>query len=149
RLQRDIAASYFQVLSMEQDLKNLAEQAQLYDRRVKDLTARVRRGESNQTDLITAQSTQASLEAETRIVEGDLSGMRENFEYLTGLPRDSQLQDPNQTLTLLPLATYLSAVDKRPDVREAEGNMRSAEKQVSMAWSDHWPRLDATANYYL
>lgn len=88
-----VAASYLEVLATEQDLKNLSQQLSLYKDRVKELQARIRRGESRSTESLTAQSTEAALEAEYRLVEAKLKTARENFSLLTALPANSSLTE--------------------------------------------------------
>jgi len=151
RLYQEVAAAYLQVLSFEQDLVNLKDQSALYEKRVGELNSRANRGESNRSDVIAAQSTQASLAAEIRLIEGQLEIARENFNFLTGLDRTSRLEDPNLTEknALRPLDTYLEYVDKRADVRAAFEKLEASRKALDVAQGYHWPSLDATGNYYL
>jgi outer membrane protein len=58
------------------------ERSELYDKRVGELEARAKRGESNQSEVLSAQSTQSSLMAEMRLQEGQLEVARENFHFL-------------------------------------------------------------------
>jgi len=151
RLYQEVSANYLQILSYEQDLKNLEEQSDLYQKRVTELQARTERGESNETDVISAQSTQASLLAEIRMTEGQHKTTRETFHFLTGLERDASLVDPKLDLAkqLGYLDKYLARVEKRPDVKDAADKLEGASKGVSVAWGSHFPSIDATGNYYL
>lgn len=88
-----VTASYLNVLSLEQDLKNLNEQRDIYATRVKQLQGRANRGESSSSEVLTAQSTSASLDAEVQLVQSQLVTARENFAVLTGLAADTVLND--------------------------------------------------------
>jgi outer membrane protein len=152
RLFQDVSSSYLTILSLEQDAKNLREQSELYDKRVGELEARAKRGESNQSEVLSAQSTQSSLMAEIRLQEGQLEVARENFHFLTGLPRDSSLTDPSMIAKLggpQHLEKYVQRVEDRPDVKAALHNYEAAREAVSVAWGAHWPELSAVGNYYL
>lgn len=148
---QDVAVSYFQILSLEQDLKNLEVQSDLYRKRVADLTARVQRGESNQTDVISAEATEASLSAEKRLIEGQREAAREAFEFLTGLSRESELVDPNLVTkdSAGTLEQWLNRIEERPDVKAARERAEAARKSVTVAWGTHWPSVDLVGNYYL
>jgi outer membrane protein len=148
-LYENVAASYLEVLATEQDLKNLNQQLALYKARVKELQARIRRGESRSTEALTAQSTEAALEAESRLVEAKLTTARENFSLLTALPADSSLTELNAQNKLRPLAVYLGRVEERPDIKEAKERVEASEEEVSVFRGAHWPTLDAVGNYYL
>lgn len=151
RLYQEVAANYLQILSYEQDLRNLREQLDLYQKRASDLAGRAQRGESNQTDVISAQATHASLSAEIRLTEGQSEVARENFVFLTGLPRESALADPKigDGKSLAPVETFLAQIEKRPDVQAARERLEAGQKGVSVAWGAHLPTLDAVGNYYL
>ncbi|MFN8790428.1 MAG: TolC family protein [Bdellovibrionales bacterium] len=152
-LYQSVATSYLNVLSFEQDLKNLAEQRKIYNERIRELQARIRRGESNSSEALTAQSTEAALEAEMRIVETNLASARENFKLVTTLPADTKLMDRSvegrkSLPTLKPLEDYLSRIENRPDVKAARDRLEAAQEEIRVARGAHWPTLDLQGNYY-
>lgn len=151
RLYQEVATAYLQILSFEQDLRHLKDQMSIYEGRVKELGTRVRRGESNETDVVTAESTAASLLAETQVLEGQLDAARETFHFLTALPKAAELSDPDLTkaATVKPAETYLARLEERPDVKAAVQRLEAARKGVTVAHGAHWPTADLTGNYYL
>ncbi|MGE3385198.1 MAG: TolC family protein, partial [Bdellovibrionales bacterium] len=154
QLYQQVAGSYLNILALEQDLKNLKEQLIIYEQRVKELRARTRRGESSANEVLTAQSTNASLEAEDRMVQAELKKERENFELLTTLPQDVVLADEwangkEEAPKIGKLEEYLARIEERPDVKSAREKMRAFAEEVSVAKGGHWPSLDAEGNYYL
>lgn len=154
QLYQSVATSYLNVLSLEQDLKNLAEQKRIYGERIKELQARIRRGESNSTEALTAQSTEAALEAEMRIVESNLGSARENFRVLTSMPAhteliDNSLQGKNDLPALKALQDYISQIENRPDVKAARERVEAAQEEIRVVRGAHWPTLDLQGNYYV
>jgi outer membrane protein len=155
-LYSEVATAHLQILSHEQDLRNLEEQLEIYGRRTKAIQGRARRGESSTTELLSSQSTYSSLQAEARLVQGQLRVARENFRSLTGLPHDSQLADPglvpkepNKRALLAKLPDYLSRIEERPDVQAARAQSEAGGEGVAVARGAHLPTIDALANYYV
>ncbi len=154
QLYQDIATNYFSILSYEADIRNMQEQTKLYGQQVKDLQGRTRRGESNVTEALTAQSALASLEAEIQLVSGQLAAARELFAFLTGMESNTPLEDVskdgNQIATLLKdVNSYVNRVDERPDVQSAKELVKVADEQMRIERGGHLPQLDAVGNYHL
>lgn len=154
QLYESVASSYLDVLALEQDLKNLTSQKNIYGERIKDLLARSRRGESHSTEALVAQSTEAALDAEIRIVDSKLVTARENFQLVTTLPASSSLVDPSldkkiENSSLKPLDEYLNRIEERPDIITARQKVQAAEEEVKFERGGHWPSLDLLGNYYV
>jgi outer membrane protein len=145
-----VAANYLDILFLEQDLKNLEEQRGTYSVRSKELTGRTRRGESQRNEALTAQATEASTVAEINLTRALLRSARQNFAYLTGLPAETPLHDPEseKALTLKPLEFYLGRLTERPDVKSAVEQETAFREEVKIAKGQHWPSLDVTGRYY-
>jgi len=149
-LYQDVSMAYLTVLNLERDLKNLEVQTKLYEDRVTELQGRARRGESNTNEVLTAQSTEAALKAEAQLSRGQLKMARENFAFVTGLPVDEVLSDPDLAggKRLSSVDHYLSRLEERYDIKAAREQLAAAEEEVSIAKGAHWPSLDVTGNYY-
>lgn len=154
QLLEDVGTSFFTILSLEQDIRNLEAQAELYRKRIQDLRGRVRRGESNSTDLLTAQATESALLAELDLLKGQLRGTRQSFHYLTGLAQDTRLTDDTLEASIraaktVKLEDLLGRIEHRPDVRAALEQVEAARENVKVQSGAHWPTIDAVGNYYL
>ncbi|WII71475.1 TolC family protein [Bdellovibrio sp. 22V] len=149
-LYQDVTTAYLNVLTLEQDLKNVEVQIKIYDERVKELRGRVRRGESNSTEILTAQSSEAALKAEEQVLRGNLKMARETFGFVTGLPTNEPLVDPDlaSKKNLAPLESYLKSAENRYDIKSAVKLFEAMEEEVKIAKGAHWPSLDLTGNYY-
>lgn len=147
-----VSASYLEILSLQQDVKNIEAQQKIYRERVRDLQSRARRGESSTTEALTAQSTAAALDAEFQIQSSRLRAARENFAVLTGLDSSVELIDISENETneaLKPLSEYIARVEERPDLRTSISEAAAAREEVSIAKGAHWPTIDLEGNYYL
>jgi len=154
QLYQNVAQSFFSVLILERDLKNLTEQAEIYGKRVSELQARVGRGESSASEALTAQSAEISTRSDIQNISNQLAAERENFAFLTGLDATTSLTDPNlisavKKSKLQALDSYLDGIESRPDVQEALKRFEAAEKEVSIARGGHLPSVDLMGNYYL
>ncbi|MCC2680054.1 MAG: hypothetical protein K0R29_2630 [Pseudobdellovibrio sp.] len=149
---QQVSASYLEILSLQQDVRNIESQQKIYRDRVRDLQGRARRGESSSTEALTAQSTAAALDADFQIQSSRLRSARENFAVLTGLDAGSELTDfpENETSEpLKPLADYIARVEERPDMQISKSAAAAAREDVSIAKGAHWPTVDFEGNYYL
>lgn len=150
QLYDSVASSYLEVLSLEQDIRNIQAQQKIYQERVRDLQGRARRGESSSSETLSAQSTSAALDAEYQIQTSKLNSARENFSFLTGLAFDTPLTETSDVREALkPLANYLARIESRPDVILQKEQVEVADEDVSIARGGHWPTADLLGNYYL
>jgi outer membrane protein len=150
QLFRDVVQNFYDVLRLEQDLENLAEQIRLNVEREKELQARVRIGRSRIGEVLTVQSTISTLRAQVEQLRAELATARDVFAFLSGLPESTPLHDV-ETLPVShgALAEYLGRVELRPDVRAAQQRVTAAQENITVARGAHLPSLDLNANHYL
>jgi outer membrane protein len=150
QLFKDVAQNFYDVLALEQDLRNLDEQINQSLEREKELRARVRIGRSRPGEILTVQSTISTLRAEIEQLQAQLSAAREAFAFLSGLPAGTPLRD-SETLpaNLDTLEDYLARLELRPDVKAARQRLSAARENVSVARGARQPSLDLNANRYL
>lgn len=145
----DVAQNFYQVVSTEQDLKNLIEQIELYHKRAVELKARVAIGRSRLSEHLTIEAAIAGFEAQVEQVKGQLQVAREMGAFLTGLHVATPLVDQeNVPEKPAPLEEYLSRVDFRPDIRSARSRLGFANEEVRIARGGHLPSVDLNGNYY-
>jgi len=147
---KDVAQNFYDVLTLEQDLKNLDAQIDQYLLREKELQDRVRIGRSRLGETLTVQSTVSTLRAQVEQRRAELSATREAFAFLSGLPAATPLRD-NEVLPADPgtLDEYLARQALRPDVKAAQQRLSAAQENISVARGAHLPSLDLNANRYL
>jgi outer membrane protein len=146
----DVVQNFYTILADEKDLANLQDQIHQNELRAKDLRARVRIGRSRESELLSVQSTIATLRAQVEQGRGQLHVARENFAFLSGMSADTPLEDseslPKQVQAL---NNYLSATESRADVRAARARASAAHENVKLARGAYLPTLNLTGNYYL
>lgn len=150
QLFRDVAQNFYDVIALEQELENLAEQIEQNLERQKELQQRVRIGRSRASEILTVQATISTLRALVEQLRGGLSASREVFSFLSGLPADTPLQDTEALPTdLAPLDDYLARIEQRPDVRAAAQRVLAAEENIAIARGERLPTVDLVGNRYL
>jgi outer membrane protein len=150
QLFKDVAQNFYDVLTLEQELKNLDEQTEQYRQREKELQDRVRIGRSRRGETLTVQSTISTLRAQVEQRKAELSAAREVFAFLSGLPASTPLQDAEPMPTEPgALDAYLARLVLRPDVKAAQQRLAAAQENISVARGAHLPSLDLNANRYL
>lgn len=150
QLFRDVAQNFFDVLSLEQELKNLDEQINLSTQRERELRDRVRIGRARNAEILTVQTNVSTLLAEIQRLRAQLSAAREALAFLSGMPASTPLIDTEPLpLTVPPLDDYLTRVETRPDVKAARERLNAARENISVARGEHLPTLDLHANRYL
>jgi outer membrane protein len=150
QLFKDVAQNFYDVLSFEQDLKNLTEQIEQYQQREQELQARVRIGRSRIGEVLTVQATISTLRAQVEQTRTQLSTTRDVFAFLSGLPRSTPLRDTELLpAELTSLDGYLARVAVRPDVRAAQQRQTAAQENITVARGAFLPSIDLNANRYL
>jgi len=150
QLFKDVAQNFYDVLALEQDLKNFDEQINLNLQREKELQDRVRIGRSRTGETLAVLTTISTLRAQVEQLQAQLAAAREAFAFLSGLPADTPLRD-SETLpaSLDTLETYLARLELRPDVKAAQQRLTAAQENISVARGARQPSLDLNANRYL
>jgi outer membrane protein len=150
QLYKDVALAFYSLLIFQSDIKLYREQIQSTMRRKSELTSAKRSGRARDSDILTAESSVASLEAATSRAEGLLVTYQEAFTYLTGLTSDTKLTDNTQLpKDFKTIETWLEKLDQRPDIQQSKSNLLATEDAIKAAKSGFYPTLGLSANYYL
>ena len=150
QLFKDVAQNFYDVLTLEQELRNLDGQIEQYQQREKELAARVRIGRSRPGETLTVQSTISTLRAQVEQRKAELNAAREVFAFLSGQPAPTPLRD-SEVMPADPgaLDAYLARAALRPDVKAAQQRLAAARENIHVARGAHLPSLDLNANRYL
>lgn len=144
-----LVQSFYQVVASEKDLENLKNEVDLNQKRLKDLVEFRKIGRARDTELLTFQTNQASLEAQIEAAKGAVLVARDNFSYLTGMDREAGLMDTVKIPAKLDsVESYLARLESRPDIRALDLTSRASEQGVAIARGGHLPSLDLLGNYY-
>jgi outer membrane protein len=148
-LLRDVAQNFYNVLSIEQDLRNYDEEIKQNLDREAELKARVRIGRSRISEILNVQTTIGTLRAQIEQLRGQLRVERERFAFLSGLESVTPLNDTEALPAgLNPIDDYLSRLTLRPDVQASRKRLTAAQENVTSAKGAHLPSVDLNGNYY-
>lgn len=149
QLFQDVAVAFYNVLANEKDLLNLQSQIDVNNKRLKDVGQFRKLGRSREADVLTVQSSIATLEYAVVQSQTARATSRATYSYLTGLEKSVELYD-NETFptALEPVAKLISKIDERPDIKAAIEQVEASDKGVSIAKGAHLPSLDLNGNYY-
>lgn len=147
---KDVAQNFYNVLSIEQDLRNYDEEIRQNLDRETELQTRVRIGRSRVGEILNVQTTIGTLRAQVEQLRGQLRVERETFAFLSGLESATPLHD-TETLPggLGPIDDYLARSALRPDVQASRQRLTAAQENVTSAKGAHLPSVDLNGNYYL
>ena len=150
QLFKDVAQNFYDVLTFEQELKNLDEQIEQFQQREKELQERVQIGRTRPGEVLTVQTTISTLRAQAEQLRTQLSTVRDVFSFLSGLPGATALHDTEALPAGLDtLEIYLTRVAMRPDVKAAQQRQTAAQENIGVVRGAHLPSLDLNANRYL
>ncbi|MBF0511357.1 MAG: TolC family protein [Candidatus Omnitrophica bacterium] len=150
QLYDDVASSYFNVLEYEADEMNYNQEKETYMQRLQEIDHLIKKGRARRSDYLSVESLLATLEANRANNKGLLNAQREAFSFLTGLSDDIVLDNPlPHPFEDKDLNYWLSFSDNRPLIKEAQENLKAAEKQVLSARSGYLPQADIEGNYYV
>ena len=140
---------FFNLLAVEKDKKNLETEISLYLQRIKELKDRVRIGRSRSSEVLTVDSTLATLQAQIETTKSQISSYREALNFQTGLSRDLSLIDTIQTPPNIDsIDTYLKAIEERPDILSAKEILTASQEGISIAKGVRFPGVSLLGDYY-
>jgi outer membrane protein len=149
QLYTDAATNFYLILQLEQDLRDIQDEIEAYQKRIADLNARIKIGRSRDTEVLTVKSAMDTLVAAAEGDRGQLVAAREGFAFLTGLDRGLPLRETEAGhLAAEPMDTYLQHLEERPDVKAAVDSLSATEKNVAIARAGHFPSVDVIGDYY-
>ncbi len=140
----DVTAAYFELLSLDRQLGVAEESAKVYGENVDFFTYRFKAGrdsalpvERAKANYAQSQDRIAELKRRIAVQENAISVLTGG--YPDGVPRGRPLED--QVLPETPVGETTALLQRRPDIRQAEQMMISANAQVGVAAANYFPRI--------
>lgn len=149
-LYSSVATNFYSILSLEQVLRDIANEIAVDQKQIAELNARIRIGRSRITEVLTVKSAVDTLAAQAEQIRGQIMAARETFAFNTLLPRDTVLRE-TETVPMVPLDAldgFIARIDDRPDVKAARDTLDSVEKNIDIARGGHLPTVDLTGDFY-
>ena len=150
QLYKDVAQAFYTVITYEADYQILTQELDMYASRVKELEEFARKGRSRLSEVLTAKSGQATLQAQADQVQGQIETAREDLAVLTGFPTKSPLYDAKQPeVPLDPLEEGLKRIDQRPEMVAAMTRIKASGDAIDIARGAYYPSVNFGSNVYM
>jgi multidrug efflux system outer membrane protein len=143
-----VAQDYFQLLALDKRLQIARDSTNSFGQSLKIFNDRLQHGVASKLETSSAGALMASAAATIPELEQQIAQQEDQLSILLGQnPRDIERGDPsldNQLPPEVPAGLPSNLLERRPDIREAEQALRSANAQVGVAVSDFLPQLNLT-----
>ena len=143
-----VAQNYFQLLALDRQLEIARQSTNSFGESLKLFNDELRGGVASKLETSSAEALMDSAAATIPELEQQIAMQENQLSVLLGqnpgaiLRVDSSLE--NQTPPEVPAGLPSSLLERRPDIREAEQQLRSANAQVGVAKADFFPQLNLT-----
>jgi outer membrane protein, multidrug efflux system len=144
----EIAQNYFQLLALDRELQIAKDNTNAFGGSFKIFNERLQGGVASKLETSSAQALLNSAAATIPNLERQIAMQENVISVLTGR-RPGPISRENssieeQSLPEIPAGLPSSLLERRPDIREAEQQLRSANAQVGVAAADFFPQLNLT-----
>ncbi len=145
----EVADTWYQLASLMEQ-KGLIEQQNAVNKQMLDLViTRFRSGQASAADILQQEQLIESNKGDQARIESQIDVLKHRLAVLKGLPPSSDTSAESAVLVPLPAlpATGLPAdlLERRPDVVSAMIRVQAADKNVSAAIADRFPRISLSA----
>jgi outer membrane protein, multidrug efflux system len=144
-----MAADYFQLLALDQELQIARDTTNSFGQSFKLFSERLRGGVSSKLETAAAEAEEASAAATVPELERQIVLEENQISLLLGMNPGPIIRSRKLLEEMLPpdvppgLPSAL--LERRPDIRQAEQLVRSANAQIGVAEADFYPRFSLTA----
>ena len=143
-----VAQDYFQLLALDKRLQIARDSTNSFGQSLTIFNERLQHGVASRLETSSAEALMASAAATIPELEQQIAQQEDQLSVLLGQnPRSIERGNPsldNQLPPEVPAGLPSSLLERRPDIREAEQELRSANAQVGVAVSDFLPQLNLT-----
>lgn len=144
-----VAADYFQLLALDQEMQIAKDTTNSFGQSLKLFSERLRGGVSSKLETAAAEAAQAAAAATVPDLERQIVVEENQIRILLGMNPGPIIRHKKLLEELLPpdVPPGLPSVllERRPDIRQAEQLVRSANAQIGVARADFYPRFSLTA----
>jgi multidrug efflux system outer membrane protein len=145
----DVAQSYFQLLALDRELEIAHDTTNSFSRSLTLFSEQLKGGVASKLETSAAEAAEATAAAQVPELERQIAIQENQIRILLGqnpgpIMRGKKLLEqvlPPDVPPGLPSAL----LERRPDIREAEELVHSANAQVGVAKADFYPKFDLTA----
>lgn len=143
-----VAQDYFQLLALDRRLQIARDSTNSFGESLTIFNERLQHGVASRLETSSAEALMASAAATIPELEQQIAEQEDQLSVLLGQnPRTIERGNPSldgQFPPEVPAGLPSNLLERRPDIREAEQALRSANAQVGVAVSDFLPQLNLT-----
>jgi len=144
----DVAQAYFELLDLDLQLEIAKRTTESFDQTLKLFTQRLEGGVASKLDTSRAAAAQATAAASIPEIERQIAIKENQISILLGrnpnpIPHTAKLLDQIVPPSI-PVGLPSALLERRPDILEAEQQMRSANAQIGVATANYFPRIGLT-----
>jgi multidrug efflux system outer membrane protein len=144
----EVAENYFQLLALDRQLQIARDATNSFAGSLKIFTERLQGGVASRLETSSAEALLDSSAAMVPQLEQRIIQQENQISVLLGqgpgvITRGSALLE-GQSLPEVPPGLPSALLERRPDIREAEQQLRSANAQIGVAKADFFPQLNLT-----
>lgn len=143
-----VAESWFQLLALNQELQIAKDASNSFGDSLKIFSDRLNGGVSSRLETSSAEALQAAAAAAVPILEQQIVSQENQLSVLLGRPPGAVPINgsflTNMAVPEIPAGLPSSLLERRPDVRQSEQLVRSANAQVGVAVANFFPNLSLT-----
>jgi outer membrane protein, multidrug efflux system len=151
-LTSDVAANYFSLRALEQELSLLHDTVALRRRALDLVSTRFRIGTAAELDVARADSELATAEAETAALANQRAALQNALAVLLGAPapdfafapREAAPTSPFPSPPTVPAGLPSALLERRPDIAAAERALASAHERIGVAKAAFFPAISLT-----
>ncbi len=145
----DVAQSWYQLLALDEELAIAKRASNSFGDSLRIFSERLQGGVASRLETSSAEALQASAAAAVPRLEQQIALQENQLSVLLGLPpkpiERGNLSITNLPETEVPAGLPSALLERRPDIRAAEQQLRSANAQIGVAIADFFPQLSLTA----
>jgi len=144
-----VAQDYFQLLALDQQLQIARDTTNSFGQSLTLFNEQLKGGVASRLETSAAEALMESAAATIPDLERQIVMQEDQLSVLLGqnpevIPRTSSSLE-NQAMPAIPAGLPSSLLERRPDIREAEQELRSANAQVGVAIANFFPQISLTA----
>jgi outer membrane protein, multidrug efflux system len=143
-----VAQDYFQLLALDREMRIARDTTNSFGASLRLFDEQLKHGTVSKLETSSAEALMDSAAATIPGLEQQIASQENQLSVLLGqnpraIPRGNFLLE-KQTLPDVPAGLPSALLERRPDIREAEQQLRSANAQVGVAVADFFPQLNLT-----
>jgi multidrug efflux system outer membrane protein len=143
-----VAQDYFQLLALDNQLEIARQSTNAFGESLKIFNQRLQGGVSSKLETSSAEALMHSAAATIPGLEQQIASQENQLSVLIGQNPGAILREKssleNQMPPEVPAGLPSALLERRPDIREAEQQLRSANAQVGVAVADFLPQFNLT-----